>query len=73
MPIYEFRCSDCKAEFEKLVMGNSFDYKCVSCGSKKIEKKFSAFSYSGGEKGQASSGPSCGGCTASSCAPCKGY
>ncbi len=61
MPIFEFRCLDCEADFEKLVLGNSFDYKCVSCGSESIEKKFSTFGFTGGEKAQASSGPDCGG------------
>ena len=61
MPIFEFHCMKCGADFEKLVMGSSFDFKCLSCGSEKIEKKFSVFGFTGGERGQASSGPDCGG------------
>ena len=36
MPIYEYACADCEAEFEQLIMGaprNNGDAKAVTCPS----------------------------------------
>ena len=43
MPIFEYRCPACHAEFEMLVRGNDHS-ACPDCGSKKLEKLFSASS-----------------------------
>jgi putative FmdB family regulatory protein len=49
MPIYEYACADCEAEFEQLIMGaprNNGDAKavtCPSCDSASVAKKFSSF------------------------------
>lgn len=71
MPIYEYRCNACKAEFEKLVFGSNPEVVCEKCGSANTEKLLSRFGM-GRSSGEASSGGSgCGGCSASSCAGCK--
>ena len=45
MPLYEFICRDCGAEFESLVLkaSESAEVKCPACNSKKLEEKFSSF------------------------------
>ena len=43
MPIYEYVCSQCKSEFQKLVSSGSSGVACPQCGSKKLERKFSTF------------------------------
>lgn len=69
MPIYEFRCSGCKEEFEDLVR-NEADIKsvrCPKCDGAKVERKLSVFgvgasSPSGGYPGPSCSEHSCPGC-----------
>ena len=43
MPIYEFSCDDCGAEFAELVMraADQVNVKCQSCGSDNITKLLS--------------------------------
>ncbi|MCX7794364.1 MAG: zinc ribbon domain-containing protein [Thermodesulfovibrionales bacterium] len=64
MPIYEYLCNRCKAEFMMLQkMGTSErDTECPKCGSKDVKKKLSSFScsFSGGY-GLSSSGGFSGG------------
>jgi putative FmdB family regulatory protein len=45
MPLYEFECSQCGAEFETLVMKSSDKeaVKCPNCGSRKLEELLSTF------------------------------
>lgn len=75
MPVYEYHCRDCKADFEKLVFGPDPEVCCETCGSKKTEKLMSRFgmgrSVSGSSESSSSSGSGCGSCTSSSCASCK--
>ncbi|MDO8737134.1 MAG: zinc ribbon domain-containing protein [Thermoleophilia bacterium] len=77
MPIYEFCCKGCNGRFEELVSAGESGLKgltCPDCGSRKVERLFSSFSYkSSGGTGPAaagSSGQSCGSCTKSSCQSC---
>jgi putative FmdB family regulatory protein len=42
MPIFEYRCTGCAAEFEKLVRGSETP-ACPSCHSQALEKKLSVF------------------------------
>ena len=67
MPIYEYVCSACGHEFEKLVrsMNASEEVKCSKCGSKEVRKAFSVFGVSGGQK-------AAGAALAGSCAPTGG-
>ena len=74
MPIFEYHCKKCGHQFEKLVIGQECP-ACPECESADVCKLMSTCGFvSKGEGGQtvraSSSSPSCGGCTASSCAGC---
>ncbi len=74
MPIYEYRCNACKAEFEKLVFGPNPAVVCEKCGSGNTEKLMSRFGMgtsSGNASPDSSGGSGCGGCSSSSCAGCR--
>jgi putative FmdB family regulatory protein len=62
MPIYEFKCTKCGEEFEKICFssGKEEAVPCPECKSKKTRKLMSAFA--GGKSG-------CGSCASTSCAP----
>ncbi|MCZ7662238.1 MAG: zinc ribbon domain-containing protein [Thermoleophilia bacterium] len=72
MPIYEYRCTGCGAEFEELVSLAAAEQPqtCPECGLPSAERllSISAVRVSGG--GTPSSGKSCAGCRKSSCATC---
>ncbi|WP_147822228.1 FmdB family zinc ribbon protein [Salidesulfovibrio onnuriiensis] len=42
MPIYEYKCRECGAEFEELVSSRGENPECPRCGSPKTEKLMSA-------------------------------
>jgi putative FmdB family regulatory protein len=51
MPIFEYKCLDCGASFEKLQKAGSIELlPCPFCGSEKTQKEFSAFAAPGGTK-----------------------
>jgi len=51
MPLYEYRCSDCHAEFEALVGRDDTDpVECEKCGSTNTERIASTFSCCGSDK-----------------------
>ena len=64
MPLFEYVCLECGAEFEKLIMksGEAGDVACPACNGRKLQEKFSSFS-------SASSG---GSPSLSNCAPSGG-
>ncbi|KPK35031.1 MAG: FmdB family transcriptional regulator [Nitrospira bacterium SG8_35_1] len=68
MPIFEYKCSKCNEEFEKLVYGSSPEVSCPKCMSTDVAKKLSTFGMGGVEK-QTSSG--CTSCTKSTCSSCS--
>ena len=45
MPIYEYRCSECGEEFEKLLrsMSAAQEICCPRCGSRRVKKGISLF------------------------------
>jgi len=43
MPIYEYKCQDCGAKFEKLVRGSNPEIVCPSCGEKRLTQELSIF------------------------------
>ncbi len=59
MPIFEYVCKKCEKNFEELTLSSSQKVECPDCGSKKVEKLFSAFS-SGSGSGQTANRASCG-------------
>ncbi len=65
MPIYDYRCSDCKKTFETLVRG-SIEQSCPECGSHHLEK---LLSIPAPPVMHSSQEPSCppGGCGGGSC------
>ena len=62
MPIYEYYCPDCSAQFEKLVKISEANVmpECPECGQRHTQKKLSAFAMNGGSTGGSASA-SCGG------------
>lgn len=70
MPIYEFVCRKCKTDFEELVLSSSEKIACPKCGSKRVDRAMSTFSYSSGGSYRHASGDSCGGCSKGSCSGC---
>lgn len=52
MPLYEYRCSDCKSKFELLVSHqHADDVVCTKCHSEKVRRLLSVFALTanGGE------------------------
>ena len=49
MPLFEYLCPDCGAEFEKIVSTYKTRVVCDSCRSPRVEKKLSVFAVAGGE------------------------
>lgn len=78
MPIYEYKCASCSAEFEELVFGDDAP-ACPKCGAEDCRRLLSCACLhrpAPSRVGQTvsyptSGGGGCAGCTASSCAGCK--
>ncbi len=69
MPVFEYRCRSCGAEFERLVLGRPPErVPCPSCGAPETERRWSTFGLGGDAR--PSAGGSCSGCAASSCSGC---
>ena len=71
MPIYEYICKDCQAEFEKIVINKQQEIACPKCAGKNNKIQLSVFATSNGNGGS-SSGPSFsggggGGCCGGGC------
>ena len=73
MPLYEYTCAKCENEFEQLVRSTRDKVKCPSCGSRKVEKKFSLFGMKSADSFTPSEGggASCSSCSAGSCSGCS--
>ncbi|MGH7177093.1 MAG: FmdB family zinc ribbon protein [Tepidisphaeraceae bacterium] len=56
MPLYEYSCRDCDAQFEKLVKpaGESRVVACPKCGSKRTSRLLSVFAVAKGSSNSAS-------------------
>jgi len=72
MPIYEYVCDDCGAEYERIVLNADTKVACPKCESTKNTIQLSVFAAHGnGTKasGGSSSGPSSsgGGCCGGAC------
>jgi putative FmdB family regulatory protein len=72
MPIYEYVCDDCKAQFEKIVINKAQEIACPKCASKKATIQLSVFATAGANGSNSSGGftPSSGsggGCCGGGC------
>ncbi|MCF7809445.1 zinc ribbon domain-containing protein [bacterium] len=72
MPIYEFICSKCNAEFDKLT---SFDWKsagvsCPKCGSAELTRVVSRVGVKSGGKMLSSDSEACTSCSSGTCSTC---
>jgi putative FmdB family regulatory protein len=47
MPIFEYRCRECGAKFEKIVSNGTSEVVCKQCSSKRVDKLLSVFAVSG--------------------------
>lgn len=67
MPLYEYKCSHCGEQFDKLVRMADADaqVECPKCGSIETRRKVSAFGWVG-------AGASSGSASSSTCAPSFG-
>lgn len=72
MPIYEYRCTHCQKEFERIVFGGDSEVECPSCKGTEVKRLMSAaaFKCNGNFVSTGSSG-SCSGCSSHSCSTCK--
>jgi len=70
MPIYEYHCTECDHEFEKLVFRTSEEIVCPKCDSRKVSRMMSACAFSVGGKFTSTASSSCSSCSSSSCSSC---
>jgi putative FmdB family regulatory protein len=71
MPIFEYKCTACGLDFEKLVFGGKTP-ECPECGGADVKKKLSVFGMSGVDKPFAgTSSCSKSSCSKSSCSSCS--
>ena len=68
MPIYEYRCEQCGAQFEELMSASgAAQVRCRQCNGRRVTRLLSAFAVGGNEAraavGAAEPGP-CGACGA---------
>lgn len=58
MPLFEYRCRECDARFEKIVPGsNRDDVECPHCGTEKAERQISTFATNSGGVGGSLAAP----------------
>jgi putative FmdB family regulatory protein len=72
MPLFEYACSDCGTEFEKIVPTHKTQVVCQSCGGRRVEKKLSVFAVAGaGSEPESFAGGGCGTCGADEPGMCR--
>ncbi len=71
MPIYEFTCRRCGADFEELVGASDAKAPCPECGSRRVARRVSAFAVTG-EARQAGGHAGCAGCGSGGGHKCSG-
>lgn len=70
MPIYEYRCEMCGAEFERLILGPT-RVACPRCSGTRLGRLLSRFAQRSERGFVASLGSACRPCVATSCAGCS--
>jgi len=64
MPIYEYRCEQCGAQFEELVSSADAErVRCQQCSGRRVTRLLSAFAVGSETPAPAEAGP-CGACGA---------
>ncbi|WP_072031797.1 FmdB family zinc ribbon protein [Acetonema longum] len=70
MPLYEFKCLDCHAQFEKIcgIEWNNAPHSviCPKCGHNNLQKLISQFAGTG-----RAGGSGCSSCSGNRCGSCK--
>jgi putative FmdB family regulatory protein len=66
MPIYEYQCQDCGAEFEELTAASAphAAVTCRGCASRRVTRLLSAFAVHAGAQARAPEAGPCGACGA---------
>lgn len=74
MPLYEYRCADCDARFEKLTSFEKADngIRCPECGGTHPRRLISVFA-SFSPSGEASTTSTGGGCACGGACSCGGH
>jgi len=74
MPIYEYQCQDCQAEFELIRSMKDADAEatCTRCQGHSIKRKLSLFNASS-EGRSITSSANCSGCSGGSCSTCGSH
>src|SRR5438093_2442301 len=67
MPIYEYRCTECREEFETYVAGHATAVACRACASPNVTRKLSVFGLRAAGSFTPSSTMSTGGCCGGGC------
>lgn len=52
MPIFEYRCRECGAEFEKIVHSSDQEVRCRDCSGRQLDKLLSPFAVAGATEGR---------------------
>ncbi|MCL5006337.1 MAG: zinc ribbon domain-containing protein [Acidobacteria bacterium] len=50
MPIFEYQCQDCGAQFEKISYASDVKILCKNCSSPRVRKLLSVFAVSGASR-----------------------
>jgi putative FmdB family regulatory protein len=50
MPIFEYKCQDCGAQFEKIITSSSRSILCAKCESPNVDKLLSVFAVAKGSR-----------------------
>ena len=58
MPIFEYRCRECGAKFEKIQAASATAVTCTQCDSPKVERLLSTFAVGGATRSDLSSAES---------------
>lgn len=70
MPIYEYHCATCSADFEKLVLPSTV-VSCPTCQGLELTRRVSVFGVKTGSSLLAPTGGGCG-CSAGGCGCARG-
>jgi putative FmdB family regulatory protein len=74
MPIYEYKCTKCRKEFECLVFRGDDPVSCPDCDTERVKRLMSACRHKTGGNNSSSSvaraSSGCATCSGGSCATC---